>query len=213
MGGEISIGAVGAALIAGMISLLGLIISKEQKTSEFRQAWIDSLRSEITQYLTNLNAIADALTVSYENQADKVNALSPLYSKLNESYFAITLRVNQDEDRSKALLACMVRFAKLTQNDSDMVAAKIRPVEIDFLNASKGLLKYEWNRVKNGEFTFKVTKILSAAVIVGTIIALFFPAGKKPNNEKLGNLSKTSVINNQLIETYQLTTCPMQPQE
>lgn len=213
MGGDISIGAVGAALIAGMISLLGLIISKEQKTSEFRQAWIESLRFEITQYLTNLNAIADALTVSYKNQADKVNALSPLYSKLNESSFAITLRVNRDEDRSKALLACMARFAKLAKNDRDMVAAKIRPVEIDFLSASKDLLKYEWNRVKSGEFTFKATKTVSAAIVAGTIIALFFLAGKTPNDENFGKPAKTRVVNNQLNEFYQITTCPMQPQE
>ena len=38
-----AIGAIAAALIAGLISLLGLIISKEQKVSDFRQAWIDAL--------------------------------------------------------------------------------------------------------------------------------------------------------------------------
>lgn len=43
----VAIGAIGAALIAATVSLLGLIISKEQKTSEFRQAWIDALRSDL----------------------------------------------------------------------------------------------------------------------------------------------------------------------
>jgi hypothetical protein len=33
-----AVGAVFAALIAGVISLLGLVISKEHKVSEFRQA-------------------------------------------------------------------------------------------------------------------------------------------------------------------------------
>ena len=45
---DVAIGAVVAALIAAIVSLLGLIISKEQKTSEFRQAWIDALRSDLT---------------------------------------------------------------------------------------------------------------------------------------------------------------------
>lgn len=40
---SISIGAVGAAIIAGFFSIVSLIIGKEQKTSEFRQAWIDAL--------------------------------------------------------------------------------------------------------------------------------------------------------------------------
>lgn len=118
MSGDISIGAVGAALIAGVVSLLGLIISKEQKTSEFRQAWVDALRSEITAYLTSFNAIADAVGVTYKDQAEKVKALAPLYSQLNQASFAITLRVNPDENRSKAVLACMKRFQQLTADDS-----------------------------------------------------------------------------------------------
>ena len=44
---SVAVGAVVAALIAGTVSLLGLIISKEQKTSEFRQAWIDALRNDL----------------------------------------------------------------------------------------------------------------------------------------------------------------------
>ena len=35
------------AVIAALVSLLGLIISKENRISDFRQAWIDALRAEI----------------------------------------------------------------------------------------------------------------------------------------------------------------------
>jgi hypothetical protein len=42
------------AIIAGVFSLISLIISKENKTSEFRQQWIDSLRDEISNFLSNL---------------------------------------------------------------------------------------------------------------------------------------------------------------
>jgi hypothetical protein len=56
---DAAIGATVAALIAGTVSLLGLIISKEQKTSEFRHAWIDALRSDLTAFLTQINAIHD----------------------------------------------------------------------------------------------------------------------------------------------------------
>src|SRR5947208_1351430 len=40
-------GAFLVAWIAGAFSLLGLIISKEQKVSEFRQSWIDALRNDL----------------------------------------------------------------------------------------------------------------------------------------------------------------------
>jgi hypothetical protein len=42
----VAIGAISAAIITGLLSLVGLIISKENKTSEFRQQWIDSFRKK-----------------------------------------------------------------------------------------------------------------------------------------------------------------------
>jgi hypothetical protein len=44
-------GAIFAALIAGLISLLGLIISKEQKISEFRRAGHYASRSYTRSYV------------------------------------------------------------------------------------------------------------------------------------------------------------------
>jgi hypothetical protein len=46
-------GAIIAAFIAGLIALLGLIISKEQTISWFRQAWIDALREDIAAVITH----------------------------------------------------------------------------------------------------------------------------------------------------------------
>lgn len=213
MGGDISIGAIGAALIAGIVSLLGLIISKEQKTSEFRQTWVDSLRSEITSYPTSFNAIADALLVTYANQNDKVAALSPLYSKFNEAGYAITLRLNPDEDRSRAVLSCMKRFNILAANESDMVPAKIKPIEIDLLSASKEQLKYEWKRVKRGEPTFWITKIIAALVIVAALLALPFLSENKKNSPQNTAAVAPTVINNVQTETNDLATgkafCPL----
>ena len=196
MSGDISIGAIGAALIAGIVSLLGLIISKEQKTSEFRQTWVDSLRSETTSYLTNFNAISDALLINYANQHDKVAALAPLYSKFNEAGYAITLRLNPDEARSKAVLACMRRFNQLAANEADMVPAKIKPIEIDFLTASKELLKYEWKRVKRGEPTFWVTKVIAAMVIIAALLSLPFLSRVKKNASGRASETAPAIINN-----------------
>jgi len=53
-------GTIIAAVIAAIVSLLGLIISKETKVSEFRQAWIDSLRAEIAAVITHAQALHGA---------------------------------------------------------------------------------------------------------------------------------------------------------
>ena len=46
-----------AALIAALISFVNLTLSKEQKTSEFRQAWIDGLREELATLFSSARAL------------------------------------------------------------------------------------------------------------------------------------------------------------
>jgi hypothetical protein len=43
----VAVGAIGTSIIAAMVSLVGLTVSKEQKVSELRQAWIDALRDDL----------------------------------------------------------------------------------------------------------------------------------------------------------------------
>lgn len=170
---DAAIGAVIAALIAGIVSLLGLIISKEQKTSEFRQAWIDALRSDLSAYLTQINAIHDAIKVKYSNHAEKVDALRPLYIPLNTSTFNILLRVNQNEVNSKRLLDAMTAFNALTADEKKLTTDNIRVVEAEFITASQALLKFEWKRVKSGELTFRVAKILAFFVVLSSLTVGF----------------------------------------
>lgn len=164
---DIGIGAVGAAIIAGLISLLGLIIGKEQKVSEFRQAWIDELRKCLVAYLVNINAIADALRVAAKNKSDPVG-IDQNYKLLNEANHGIRLRVNSDETPSKNLLTSMEEFEELARDNSNLTPENIRNAEAKFLSASKELLKFEWKRVKRGEKTFYVTK----RVVIGLILVM-----------------------------------------
>jgi hypothetical protein len=171
---DAAIGTVVAALIAGIVSLLGLIISKEQKTSEFRQAWIDALRSDLTAYLTQINAIHDATKVKYADHAEKVEKLRPLYLPLNTSTFNILLRVNPAEDISRKLLQAMEAFYALTNDESKLTTENIRAIESEFVTSSQLLLKSEWRRVKSGELTFRIAKLLAFLVIVISVLIGMF---------------------------------------
>ncbi len=175
---DTAIGAIVAALIAGTISLLGLIISKEQKTSEFRQAWIDSLRSDLTALLTQINAIHDATKVKYQNHAEKVEALRPLYIPLNTSTFNILLRVNPTEAKCKRLLNAMEAFNSLTADELKLTTENIRIIEKEFLDSSQALLKSEWRRVKSGEWTFRIAKLSALTVVLASILMGGFAAYK-----------------------------------
>ncbi len=181
---EISIGAVGAALIAGLISLLGLIIGKEQKVSEFRQAWIEDLRKCLVAYLVHINAICDILQLKNANQPFDQASLLTNYKSLNEASHGITLRVNALERPTKALLDAMSDFETLAKNNSSLTPENIRKIEENFISASKELLKFEWQRVRKGEGTFVITKRVVIATIIVMLFVLFYAiAIEEPDNK------------------------------
>lgn len=171
---EISIGAVGAALIAGLVSLLGLVIGKEQKVSEFRQAWIDELRKCLVAYLVSINAISDALRLKRSGKAIDDKLLLEAYKSLNEANHGIQLRINSDEEPAKELLAAMSDFEGLSKSDSDLSPINMIGIEQRFLVSSKSLLKFEWKRVKRGEEIFVWTKrIIGAAIAISVLILAY----------------------------------------
>ncbi|WP_097672346.1 hypothetical protein [Bradyrhizobium sp. C9] len=203
---DAAIGAVAAALIAGIVSLLGLIISKEQKTSDFRQAWIDALRSDLTAFLTQVNAIHDATKVKYADHAEKVETLRPLYIPLNNSTFNILLRVNPSERNSRALLDAMEAFNSLTADETKLTTENIRAVERQFLGASQTLLKTEWRRVKSGERTFRVAKWLAVIVIASSVAAAILIAYRTIWPE--ANSSPDSVLSRSKLPSSQRAAPP-----
>lgn len=179
---DAAIGAIAASIIGGIVTLLGLIISKEQKTSEFRQAWIDGLRSDLTSYLSAVNAVCDASRVKYDDYPAKVAALGPLYERLNTATFNISLRVNPDEDLPQKILQSM-KSLRGVLGGSGIVGEAIRADEAEFLRSSQQLLKSEWRRVKKGELAFTLAKLLALAVVLIAMalgVAVSLRAGDVP---------------------------------
>jgi len=186
---EISIGAVGAAVIAGLVSMLGLIIGKEQKVSEFRQAWINDLRKCVVDYLVNINAICDMVRLRKAGESDATANLLSHYKSLNEASHGIILRINGDEVTAKALLKSMKDFEQLSQKNESLTPEKIRQVEDDFIRDAKELLKFEWRRVKRGEPVFVWTKraiFLAILALLGVLAFNWYYAPvQKPIYEEL----------------------------
>lgn len=168
---DITIGAIGAAIIAGLISLLSLVLAKEQKISEFRQTWIEELRKALISYVSNINAVADEVRAQRAKGEFNYAALAPHYKQLNEATTNIKLRVNEEEKPAKALLATMKEFETLASRNEDLTPGNIKRVEESFLGASNTLLKFEWKRVKRGEKTFIVTKFSLVGMVLVLVVA------------------------------------------
>lgn len=176
---DVAVGTIMAAVIAGTVSFLGLVISKEQKTSEFRQAWIDALRADISLYLSHINAISDSSVSTYKNDTDRINALMPLYSKLNETNFNIVLRLNHREKLHSNIIQCLDAFQDFSQR-GELGSGMIRPVEKEMLENAQQLLKAEWSRVKRGEPTFIAAKVAALLIVVTAGWLLFAQSQNHP---------------------------------
>lgn len=178
--------------VTGVIALLGLIITKESKISEFRQAWIDALRTEIAGLLASIN-----LSIMILKEADGISikdsdALSPeaqlhlatTLREANTALYTIRLRLNPVEQDSANILKALDEIEKLS-NDADALAASLvsgRADEIErtLVFQAKIVLSAEWKRVKSGEPYFQVTRMVAAALAIAvalivTLQAIFPP--------------------------------------
>lgn len=62
-------GAITAAIIAGAIAFVGMVVTKESKISDFRQEWINDLRTKIAELIS----IFDVISKESDFSADEKN--------------------------------------------------------------------------------------------------------------------------------------------
>jgi len=175
----VAFGVITAAVLTGVFTLVNLIIAKEQKTSEFRQDWINELRTEVTIFISSVSIVTNYLIlineqangyVEFNKRIDdfyKSNMELPI--DIKKRYSSIILRLNPKDDK--------VLLEKLT-NLNNLTSTKNIPKSIDvvtvasneLIEESQKLLKKEWKRVKRGEFAFYITKwlaLIALIVIIG----------------------------------------------
>lgn len=185
--GGLTIGAIGAALIAAVVSLIGLILAKEQKTSEFRQEWINKLREEIADYATHVSAISDQLKIKFDDDNEKLKHLALYYLAINRASNAIKLRLNPAENGSKAILSAMSEIENRSTSDQSFSSSDIQVLEDDLIKESQKLLKSEWDRVKTGERTFRIAKMSAMVVLAVLVISLVVAAVMSANGDNEGS--------------------------
>ena len=165
------LGPIVAAVIAGAVAFLASVFSKEQKVSEFRQAWIDALRSDISELVSIATQIGDEIVVRSRQGEDTESLQKHLrvreadFQRLEACKVRIRLRLNPREHR--LLLEAVVAMSE--PGDHDAKAESL-------IEESQKVLKAEWKRVKRGEPVFYVSKWLSlliffvALAIAGAIV-------------------------------------------
>lgn len=171
----IPIGVITAAFIAGFFSLLNLIVSKEQKVSEFRQQWIDSLRQELADHI----AAVVSLSSIYENgqhlDKEMAKTANEVRQRVTSTLTSIKLRINP-EDSDKTIRKMNIEVLRLLDegrvlfNEAKWKEARLKCNEIT--NASIPMLKEEWKRVKRGENIYVGSKRVAIGLFVLSLGAL-----------------------------------------
>ena len=148
---EVAIGAMVAALFAGLVSLLGLIISKEQKISEFRQAWINSLQTDIASLISHANAIHSGEHAGYTSGSEAWKVVRPDFLGINQAAANIRLSLNPNECESLAVLRQIKNVEDLLAPGKAVDYRRLDEIEHELVRKAQILLKKEWIRVKRGE--------------------------------------------------------------
>jgi hypothetical protein len=213
----IAFGAIIAALIAGCFSYINLINAKEQKISEFRQAWIDALRTSVSKYVSSLSY----LSVLYKHYSDgekkdkskfeMAKGVNEVYENVNSAYNDIVFRVNNAESEpdfesiNKAFLECLNAsrnlYNKGEYNEAIKACDGVR-------EATKPLLKNEWNRVKMGEPAYTKAKTIAVRILYsGMLLAIVdftFITYTTFNSESHKSITSSCTVDTQIDKHKQL---------
>lgn len=159
-----AVGYVGAALIAATAAFIGLVLGKEQKTTEFRQEWINSQRDDLAIVMATARA---QFRAQKKDDDDLIKDFDLAHSRM-------LLRENPDKPEWLFVLDEVKRlrlyaFSSPIEGNVDCGCERI-------VDMSRALLKAEWNRVRGGETWFVAAKrILPPAIL---FVAAAFAYGR-----------------------------------
>lgn len=162
----VAFGVITAAIIAGFFSIMNMVSSKENKVSEFRLAWIDGLRNEISEYTSAAQEIYRATTPNTFHEKDfhsdqekhelKIESFietREAYARAVENLSKIQLRLNpghikkNPESPEAKLMAAVSKARSLKNKELKDVLQCCEEIRL----AAAPILKSTWDSVKHGE--------------------------------------------------------------
>lgn len=166
------VGLAGGAL-AGLVAAMSAIIGKENKISEFRQAWIDAQRGDLA--CVCAEAFAYGSEAARPAQIDRLACFDAAQSR-------IELRENPEKQEWAAVRQDIMALRK-TITGSPANTDEIDRLRWAILAGARGPLKANWTIVKKGEpwyqrFQRAIGVAIIVAVTLTAILALWIgPTG------------------------------------
>ncbi|KFC10050.1 hypothetical protein GTGU_00698 [Trabulsiella guamensis ATCC 49490] len=161
-----------AACLAAFAAIVGLIITKEIKIAEFRQAWINELRASLCE-------LSSKLTYLSEKSARKSSVANGDVCVLNDEdiydvykiIYQVKLRINSlspsPEERS------LLEFLDKHTECHHFSTFLLKDTQEQFLNLCASVLKNEWERVKTGGRFYVNSGNLAKILFVYSMLGVF----------------------------------------
>lgn len=160
-----------ASALAAFVALITIVVTKEQKVSEFRQAWINSLRDDVAEAISAASTMS--IVMQLKNRPDLVFAE---WARFGAALARVELRLNLKEASHQALAEHIHEAELLVQRiescRSDYNQDEWLALQAKVVLTSQELLKIEWNRVREGELFYRVIKITLTIISVLVPLAI-----------------------------------------
>lgn len=161
------------SVIGASAATIGVVVAKDTKVSEFRQAWVDALREDISRFV----ALAFALNAVQRSLAEQASdtptseAYAALVLEMNQVLTRIRLRLDITKTPHKSLdtLCGKLVFVSAQPNQLLVVSEKAE----DLCAAARAVLDEAWTRVKRGERRFRWTFYLAGGTLASSLAVLF----------------------------------------
>lgn len=178
----LSLGITVPALLAAAASLVALVISKESKVSDARQAWISELRNELAQFVSlsrqnsqywhhvqeQLNRIPDVGSrATKEIDLQSQHFPHAIAASTSAARIKLMLSAHELGAGSKALVDAIAEIQCAYKDAQRTLSLTMRLHEI-----AGPILEREWTKVRTGEPFYKRVVVISAS----TLLVLFLIA-------------------------------------
>lgn len=176
-----AIATVTAAFVAGGVAFLSSVLSKEQKTSEFRYAWLNSVLDDIAKFTALAESFRTSTSARFragdtegtQSSSVEVDARN---SEMLAAYYRARIRLYPQQHLQ--VLQALERLKTLVVSANPHTPEELDTLIVAIVESSHNALKSEWGRVKRGELTFRLTKYIALAVLViAVVIAALWAAG------------------------------------
>lgn len=181
----VAAGTLLASLIAGIFSYLNMIVSKENKVSEFRLVWIDGLRNEVADFCSATSTLS-FIFPEYQKHEDNFDSenideqlkwlseISKHRATALDSITKIRLRLNYrdlEKDTQEKKLITAIDSAKNRLNNNQF--GEIRDNIEEIRAAAAPILKSSWETVKKGERGYiRVRRSVEAALSIVLLLII-----------------------------------------